>query len=101
MKKQSIDRDFDYLSKKEIDVFIKIHSNLWLKSELAKGGYWGLRKASKMCFDVEKEKFKFFSKIYKTRPWFEGKDLRIEIYESKVYAFDRVRLGDQSGNHLS
>lgn len=99
-KKHSVDRTWDYLSKKEIDKFVEIHSKIWLKSELAKGGYWGVKAAQKLSIEAEKQKWKFFNNIYKTRPWFGGKNLLVEIYEGKVYAKDRpIDQVELSGSH--
>lgn len=98
--KKSVDKSWDFLTKKEIDQFIKIHSNIWLKAELAHGGFWGVRAAMKLSFDAEKEKWRFFNNIYKTRPWFAEKNLRVEVYEGKVYAVDRNPINaEMSGTY--
>lgn len=100
--KKSIDPSWDFLTQKEINTFINIHARIWLKSELARGGYWGVREAKKLAFDAEKAKWKFFNNIYKTRPWFNNKDLRIEIYEGKVYAITRpMGLAELSGMYAT
>lgn len=87
-KKVSIDPSWDYLTKSERKKFIESFAWMSLKDSLARGGFWGVRESKKLALKAESLKIELFQDIYNKRPWFEGKNIKIEIYQNKVFAFE-------------
>lgn len=87
-QQQSVDRDWDFITSKQQKAFIKMYAWMNLKAELAHGGFWGVRESKKLGVVAETLKIKLFQDIYKTHPHWEGKCVRAEIYQNKLFAFE-------------